>query len=193
MNDEKATFLKSAADAASVPHSGKPQIAMFGRSNVGKSSLINALTGQKNLSRASKTPGRTRLINLFDAGPYLLIDLPGYGFAKATKSETDTFQSLILDYLDEAPISLALVVIDIRHTPSDQDLAMMDSLRGREVPFVAVANKSDKLNRNEQTQALKKLRMQITDADIMPVSTETKTGIGELKTAITNALQKKTA
>jgi len=193
MSQAQATFVKSASDASGIPPNGKPQVALFGRSNVGKSSLINALTGQKGLSRASKTPGRTRLINIFDTGAYFLIDLPGYGFAKAAKHEADAFQSLIIEYLDEAPITFALVVIDMRHGPSEQDLAMMESLRGREVPFVVVANKSDKLNRSEQTLELKKLRSQITDVDLVAVSTETKDGISELKTIISSRLHKPTA
>ncbi|MFZ2804378.1 MAG: ribosome biogenesis GTP-binding protein YihA/YsxC [Patescibacteria group bacterium] len=192
MPETGARFIKSASDATSVPRDGKPQVAMFGRSNVGKSSLVNALTGKKGLSRTSNTPGRTRLINLFDAGPYLLVDLPGYGFAKAAKTDTEFFQGLVIDYLDEAPIALALVVIDIRHEPTGRDRAMMESLAARDIPFVVVANKSDKLKRGESMQTLKQLRANFTRSDVIAVSTETLDGLGELKTAINNALRTKT-
>jgi GTP-binding protein len=192
MSDQTPTFLKSASKAADVLQYQKPQVAMFGRSNVGKSSLINALTGRPGLSRASRTPGRTRLINVFDAGSHLLVDLPGYGFAKAAKETTDAFQHLVIEYLDEAPIALALLVVDIRHGLTDKDQAMRTSLEGRSIPYLIVANKSDKLSRGEIAQTVKRMKTDLPQPNIFTVSTEKMTGVGELKAAILNALRKAT-
>lgn len=184
MADTIPCFLKSASNVADVLQYQKPQVALFGRSNVGKSSLINALAGRTGLSRTSNTPGRTRLINVFDVGPYLLVDLPGYGFAKAAKETKETFQNLVVDYVDEAPIALALLVVDIRHGLTEKDQAMRASLEGRNIPYLIIANKMDKLSRNELTQMLRKMRTNIPQPDILAVSTETKHGIGELRSAI---------
>lgn len=182
-----ADFLRSVANTSQLPQTRQPCIALFGRSNVGKSSLINDLAQHRHLSRTSRTPGRTQLINIFEINKaFYLIDLPGYGYAKTAKDKKEAFQRLIIDYIEDASsnIALALLIIDARHGFLDLDHAMKESLEKRGIPYLVVANKIDKLNRNEKTQILKTLRTQSPDHQIIPYSTKTSEGRTELLNTI---------
>ncbi len=133
-----------------LPRDGRPQVCFAGRSNVGKSSLINALTGRKGLARTSKTPGRTREIHFFlaDDRAYL-VDLPGYGYAKVSQEERRRWGRLIEGYLEHADmLRLVVVILDIRRDPNEDDWDLIGWLRMRAIPFVVVLAKSDKVSGN---------------------------------------------
>jgi GTP-binding protein len=189
MDFTKAVFVKSVLDVSQLPRDNKPQVAFFGRSNVGKSSLINSLTRQKGMSRSSNTPGRTRSINLFLADESLyLIDLPGYGYTKASKETSEKFQKLIIDYLDaKPPLRLAVVILDVRHEPTAQDVAMVSSIVERDLPVAVVANKIDKLSNSEAKNRLRKLQTQFPNLPVVRHSAETKDGRGEILDLIDRA------
>lgn len=159
-----AQFITSATCLAQCPASASAEIAFVGRSNVGKSSVINALCHQKRLAKTSKTPGRTQLINFFQAGDnFFLIDLPGYGYASVSREKQHLWQKEITRFLTERQSLSALVlIIDIRHLLKDSDkvlLYMADSLA---LPVHILLNKADKLSRNQANQTLFKLRQTIT-------------------------------
>jgi GTP-binding protein len=140
-------FLLSATNMSQVPASDFPEIAFAGRSNVGKSSLINALTGRKTLARTSNTPGRTRQVNFFDLGGRLMVvDLPGYGFARAPKTEIAEWTALIEDYLrGRAQLRRVCLLIDARHGPKETDRQAMALLDQSAVPYQVVLTKGDKV------------------------------------------------
>ncbi|KAA0206001.1 YihA family ribosome biogenesis GTP-binding protein [Candidatus Uhrbacteria bacterium] len=178
----QALFLKSYADPKQVPQDGPPQVAVLGRSNVGKSSLINSLASDKKLAKTSSTPGRTQLINLFAFGKdFILVDLPGYGYAKTSHGQRDTLRDLIIGYLEEAgPLAGAVVITDARLGPTDLDRDMIDALERSEIPFIIVANKIDKLSRSERAERLRSLDVAYPNAVVIPHSAENKEGRGEL-------------
>ena len=140
-------LIVSAAEVAQVPPSARPEVAFAGRSNVGKSSLVNALTGRKTLARTSNTPGRTRLLNFFDLGGRLtLVDLPGYGYAKAGKAEIRQWTGLTRDYLrGRVELRRVCLLIDARHGVKDSDRSVMKLLDEAAVPFQVVFTKADKV------------------------------------------------
>lgn len=151
-----ARFVLSAASAADFPPAGPPEIAFVGRSNVGKSSLINALAGRK-LARTSAAPGKTRLINFYETNvagsPMYLVDLPGYGYARGGSPSAEAFKRLADEYFTrERRVAGILHLIDSRHPALAQDADAHDWLRAFGVPLVVIATKADKLNRAEQTQ-----------------------------------------
>ncbi len=160
----KTEFVLAAPDCTQVPCNGLPQLAVAGHSNVGKSSLLNTLLERKTLMRTSKRPGCTRLLNVFDVDQQLtLVDLPGYGFAKASKKEQGKWQRLIESYLldKSCPKRLVLVLLDARHGPKPSDLELIDWLNEEGIRWHPVATKTDKLNarlrdrrRNEMRDAL---------------------------------------
>jgi GTP-binding protein len=180
-----AEFVTSVVRMSDLPLD-RPHIALFGRSNVGKSSLINSLCGQKSLSRTSAIPGRTQTVNVFRINhQFYLIDLPGYGYAKTAKSKKEAFQNLIIDYIDsDAPIRLAVLITDSRHEPMDQDLAMIESLKGRGIPVAIIANKIDKLSNSELSLTKRKLHERFSNDLVIGYSSETKAGRSELLQAI---------
>ena len=152
-------FVKSAASLEDFPSDGLIEVAVVGRSNVGKSSLLNRLTGVKKLAFVSKTPGRTQLINFFrvDSDMYLA-DLPGYGFAKVPERVRKNWERLISSYLfDRAELKLALLLVDMRRDPMASDLQVRDLLTDAGVPIVVVATKADKLSGNKRAQQMSKL------------------------------------
>lgn len=146
-----ADFLKSLVDLNLLPQDGKPQVALVGRSNVGKSSLINHMAGRKDLARVSSSAGRTRTINLYQLERnYYLVDMPGYGFAHASKDQQVEFGNLIADYIETTPnIALVLLVIDAYVGPTDHDQDMLNMLQAAKIPFVMIVNKVDKLSQSE--------------------------------------------
>ena len=134
-----------------------PEIAVAGRSNVGKSSFINMLTGRKKLARSSSEPGRTRMLNFFslNGGECFLVDLPGYGYAKVPDKEKDAWKGLIEFYLKESPsLKLVLLIVDVRHEPSDLDLQLAEYLNYYSIPFLVIATKADKLSKESRRKAV---------------------------------------
>ena len=148
---KSADFLVSVANERNLPNYDKPEFAFVGRSNVGKSSLINALCNRKKLAKTSSLAGRTRLINFFEINKeIILVDLPGYGFAKASKTEQAKWQSLIGTYLSNSNnLKLVFVLVDIRHEPTELDLMMVNYLYQNNTPFVIVATKLDKIKKSQ--------------------------------------------
>ena len=142
---KEAKFITSVAESGKFYNDGRPIIAVSGKSNVGKSSLINMLAGNKKLAKTSDTPGRTRLVNYFDFGAFVLADLPGYGFAKVPKSEKDKWAKLLEDFFATQKITLLLSLSDIRHEPTAEDKQMINYLYHYAIPFIVVATKADKL------------------------------------------------
>ncbi|TVQ37345.1 MAG: YihA family ribosome biogenesis GTP-binding protein [Geminicoccaceae bacterium] len=142
---QPCTFLRGVVAVDQLPPFALPEVAFAGRSNVGKSSLINALTGRKTLARTSNTPGRTQEVNFFDlAGELILVDLPGYGFAKAPKAKVDAWVELIKAYLAGRPtLRLACVLVDARHGLKESDREVMQLLGKAAVPFLVVFTKAD--------------------------------------------------
>ncbi len=161
-------FLLSAASLGQCPDDDVPEVAFVGRSNVGKSSTLNRLTGRRQLARVSKTPGRTQLINLFtvhDGGR--LVDLPGYGYARAAKSQREIWSQAVDDYLNGRGNLVGVVlVMDIRHPLRASDQGMIDWCRDRSMPMLVLLNKADKLKRGARAQTRHK-----TQANMPPNST----------------------
>lgn len=173
----KARFIKSAAAYGDCIVSGFPQIAVVGKSNVGKSSFINAVTGESGLARASKDPGRTRLINFFLIDErYILTDLPGYGYAKVSQSEKKKWGELVEAYLEKEPmLAHVFFLVDIRHKPTTDDLVMYDYLFKRSIPYTVVATKSDKIAKSKIINEKRRLaaEFKIGSDDVIPVSAPT--------------------
>lgn len=146
-----AEFITSAAGKAQFVKSEKPIIAVCGKSNVGKSSFINMLANRKKLAKVSKDPGRTRLINYFDFGEFILADLPGYGFARVSREEKLKWARLLDDFFAEKDkISHVFALADIRHDPTADDMQMIEYLYYHLVPFTVIATKADKLSKSAQ-------------------------------------------
>jgi GTP-binding protein len=154
------SFAGSAAEAAQFPRDGLPEVALLGRSNVGKSSLLNALAGRSGLARVSGTPGRTRLVNFFRADDEMyLADLPGYGYAKVPEEVRRGWERLVRSYLEgREPLALCVFLVDARHEPLESDEHLGRYLRRVEVPFVLAATKADKLGRGARRQREEALR-----------------------------------
>ncbi len=159
MKITKATFFTSVANANNLINDGVSQIAFVGRSNVGKSSLINLLTNNSKLCKTSSTPGRTRLVNYFKInGQFYFVDLPGYGYAKASGQEIIGWQSLIEPYLINNPnLKLVCALVDSRIEPTENDKIMINFLNYYRIPFVVVATKCDKFAKSKIKPALNKL------------------------------------
>lgn len=154
---KSTSFLKSATRPGNYPESSCPEIAFAGRSNVGKSSLLNVLINRKNLVRTSSTPGRTQLINFFDLnGELLLVDLPGYGFAKVPMAVKKQWGPMIRTYLQTRETLAAVVMLfDARRVPRDEDLQLLDWLEEFNIPTIPVITKVDKISRNKRQQQIR--------------------------------------
>ena len=156
MEIKNAKFAVSLSAFGKFPGQGLPEIAMVGKSNVGKSSLINNLTRNSKLARTSSEPGKTRLVNLFLINEsFFLVDLPGYGFAKASKQEKDRWAEMIEGYLKGSEnLKRVFHLVDIRHEPTGEDRMMVEYLRAYDIPFTVVATKADKLSRAQRGRNL---------------------------------------
>ena len=159
MDIRNAKFETSVASSAKILSNGKQEIAFVGRSNVGKSSLINMLVKNSKLCRTSSTPGRTRLINYFLINDdFYFVDLPGYGYAKASKSEVDGWQSMIEPYLIDNPqLKLVCMLVDSRFEPTAQDKQMLKFLNYYQIPFIIIATKCDKFGKSQIKPQMQKI------------------------------------
>jgi GTP-binding protein len=185
---QECTFLTSAADLGGLPTPGLPEIAFAGRSNVGKSSLLNALAHRKSLARTSSTPGRTQQINFFELGGRLrLVDLPGYGYARAPHHAVQEWTQLIEDYLrGRAKLRRALVLVDARTGPKDSDMSALDLLDQAAVPIQVALTKIDKVSATELQARVQELEKDLAKRaaaanHVAPVSALKGTGIAELR------------
>lgn len=189
------TFTASAGSAAQFPRDGLPEVAFLGRSNVGKSSLLNALAGTRGLAHVSSTPGRTRTVNFFRVGNELyLADLPGYGYANAPREVREGFERLVTSYLiGRAPLALCVFLVDARHDPMEGDRLLQAFLREQGLPFLVAATKADKLGRGALAQRVRMLERDLAaEAEgLLAVSAETKAGIPELWRAVREAAGRK--
>lgn len=190
MKIKQAEFITSVASANNFLKVNKPIIAVAGKSNVGKSSLINMLANQKKLAKTSTTPGRTRLINYFDFGAFMLVDLPGYGFAKVSKEEKQKWGNLMESFLSSQKIDLLLSLVDIRHDPTQDDKMMINYLYHYAVPFALVATKADKLAKTKIKPRIKEIAssLKVGFADITATSADTGFGKDELFKIIEQAI-----
>lgn len=174
-----AKFITSAASKAQFITTDKPVIAVCGKSNVGKSSFINMLAGQHKLANVSGEPGRTRLINYFDFGNFILADLPGYGYAKVSKSEKEKWAKLLDDFFNgENAVAHVFALCDIRHAPTENDITMVNYLYARTIPFTIVATKADKLSRAQTVKAIGVLATHYTCGKDAIIATSAKTAVG---------------
>lgn len=185
MKVKNASYVKGASDYSQCIVSELPQIAVAGKSNVGKSSFINYLVGDGKLARTSKLPGRTRLINYFlindgDEKGFLLVDLPGYGFAKVSDAEKLKWSDLLENYLaNERRLVQVLFLVDIRHDPTKDDAAMYNYMFVNNVPFTVVATKADKLPKSQVKNRCRAIAsyFKLGEANVLPVSSSAKTGL----------------
>ena len=176
---------------STLPENQHPEVAFSGKSNVGKSSLINGLMNRKAYARVSQQPGKTQTINFYNInGALYYVDLPGYGFARRSKAERDRWAELIGDFFDsERSFNLVVSLADIRHDPSKLDHDMIDYLQGNEFNFIVCLTKADKLSHTQQARqaaAIKK-QLNVSAENVIITSSQTGTGIDELKRRIAEA------
>jgi GTP-binding protein len=184
-------FVGAFTDA--LPPPTLPEVAVAGRSNVGKSSAINELLRRKGIARVSRTPGRTQTLNLFEVGGQgILVDLPGYGFAKVPEELAVAWRGFIERYLGDRPsLRLVIVLVDARHEAQPADVALVQGLLDVDIPICVVATKADKLTRNQLSLSLPKLAVGLGVPDILPISSLTGDGIAELRARIERAWKQK--
>ncbi|MDR0423876.1 MAG: ribosome biogenesis GTP-binding protein YihA/YsxC [Clostridiales Family XIII bacterium] len=185
MRIKSSELMAVAVKKSQYPPDDMAEIAFAGRSNVGKSSLLNLLTGRKSLARVSGNPGKTRTLNFYLInGEFRIVDLPGYGYAKAAKTVTENWGEMIEGYLKgRQGLKRVALLVDIRHRPSAQDVQMHDWLRHYGLDGLTVATKADKIPRSEAARNIKTIREVLglgPDEKVIPVSTLKKTGVDEL-------------
>ena len=188
INTNNANISITVGNSRQFPRDPRPEVALSGRSNVGKSSLINTLLGRKSLARVSSSPGKTITINYYDVDKKMyLVDLPGYGYAKRSQESKRGWSTLTEDYFVKNPssdaIKLVIQLIDIRTGPTDDDIMMINFLIDNEVDFIVVATKTDKLSKTQLSNALEALHKEYfegTDIEIIPFSSVTRVGKDEV-------------
>lgn len=193
MNFNNAEFEYAAGRADQLPESTLPEVVFSGRSNVGKSSLINKLVNRKALARVSATPGKTATINFFNVGDFRLVDLPGYGYAKVSHGEKKRWAELVEGYFAEnRNFCLIIQIVDMRHPPSRDDMAMIDFLYKSGFPFAIVLTKKDKLNKTMQTKRLESLKEELAeyeDIKLFPFSALKGDGTEEIREYIASCVE----
>ncbi len=193
MNYNKVEFEAAFGTLKQIPQSDLPEIVFAGRSNVGKSSMLNKLFNRKNLARVSSMPGKTITINFFKVEDVRIVDLPGYGYAKVAKGEKRRWAEMMEGYF-QSPRNIKLVVqlVDMRHKPSEDDYVMMRFLQDAELPFIVAATKCDKLNKTQYNDRVNGLKEELKefgeDLVIIPFSSEKGNGVDELKVQIEKVL-----
>ncbi|ASS37811.1 ribosome biogenesis GTP-binding protein YihA/YsxC [Mogibacterium pumilum] len=195
MQINKSELEAVAVKATQYPEPGVPEIAFAGRSNVGKSSLLNLITRRKNLARVSGSPGKTRTINFYRVNDeFRIVDLPGYGYARVSKSESEKWGAMMEGYLESRKGLLKVIqLVDIRHNPSAQDVQMYEYLKYYNLDGIVVATKADKVSSNQRSKNISKIRKTLgmnKDDKIIPVSTLKRTGhdvlLGEIEQLLEN-------
>jgi GTP-binding protein len=187
-----AKFITSAAVKSQFIESDKPIIAVCGKSNVGKSSFINMLANQKKLAKVSQEPGRTRLINYFDFGQFILADLPGYGYAKVSKAEKEKWAKMLDDFFAEKDkIAHVFALCDSRHDPTEDDKLMVNYLYYHLIPFTVVATKADKLSKMKVKQSMSNIASiyKCGVGDIVATSSVTRLGLDEVFAEIEKVIE----
>jgi GTP-binding protein len=185
INWHNASHHSSYGRFSQIPPVSNHEIAFSGRSNVGKSSLINKLLNRKSLARVSSRPGKTITINYFDIdGKIFIVDLPGYGYAKIAKSEKERFGALTERYLQSGRITLLVQLIDFRHPPTKDDLLMLEFLQYNKIDFVIALTKADKLKKKQQEANFTAIKNQFPGIEIIPFSAETGEGVCQLRQII---------
>ena len=192
MNYNTAKFEQAFGISSQLPASDVAEIAFAGRSNVGKSSLLNKIFNRKQLARVSSVPGKTITINFDDVDGVKFVDLPGYGYAKISKQEKERFAELMEGYFQgERNLRLVVQLVDMRHKPTADDIGMIEFMKQMEIPFIIVMTKSDKLKVKEYKKRLadSKTELEIAgDVPIIPFSSQTGEGVDEVKRYIEQAL-----
>lgn len=189
-----ATFITSAAKKEQFIETDKPIIAVCGKSNVGKSSFINMLSNRKKLAKTSKEPGRTRLVNYFDFGEFVLADLPGYGFARVSKTEKLKWARLLDDFFAaKEKIAHVFALADIRHDPTEDDRQMIEYLYYHVIPFTVIATKADKLSRAQQSRGVSNIAAvyKCGKDDVVATSAKTRQGLDGVMKKIEGVLRLK--
>lgn len=186
MRYDKAEFKAAYGTFGQLPESDLPEIAFAGRSNVGKSSLLNKLFGRKNLARVSSVPGKTITINFYQVDEYNFVDLPGYGYAKVAKTEKDRWAEMMEGYFNsDRNIRLVVQLVDMRHPPTKDDIMMMEFLRANGYDYIVVMTKSDKLKKkkeyNERIEKSKQEMSFVPDEKLIPFSSENSQGLDTIK------------
>lgn len=185
LNYNKAEFTAAYGKFSQIPAPERIEIAFAGHSNVGKSTLINKLFNRKNLARVSSVPGKTATINFYGLENIYFVDLPGYGYAKVSKSEKERWSGLIEGYLSsDRDIRLVFMLVDMRHSPTKDDVQMINYLIDTEMPFVLVLTKADKLNKTERAKRLEAFKNEIPcfeDIHTISFSSQTFEGVEELR------------
>lgn len=187
MNFNKAEFTASYGISSQLAADGLPEIAFAGRSNVGKSSLLNKLFNRKNLARVSSVPGKTVTVNFYNVDGNRFVDLPGYGYAKISKSEKDRFAELMEGYFQSGRnIKLVVQLVDMRHKPSADDIGMISFLNEFELPYIIVLTKADKLKKKEYASRLAAIPEELGNpaVPIIPFSAQNGLGVDEVKKMI---------
>lgn len=189
MKVTSAEFIKSAVHERDFPKEKTPEIAFVGRSNVGKSSLINTIVGRKGLAKTSSTPGRTRLVNFFRINNKLtFVDLPGYGFAKVAASLREEWGPMIEGYLQQREnLKGVVLIMDIRRPPEEEEETLAEFLGSLEIPIIVALTKVDKLSANERARQLKLFKKEV-DGSVIPFSSSTGEGKDDLWKAIRDLL-----
>jgi GTP-binding protein len=190
MKITSAEFVKSAFQPSDWPRDGRPEISFLGRSNVGKSSLLNSLLQRRSLARTSNTPGRTQSLNYFLVNDSLyFVDLPGYGFAKVSKSMRSDWGKMAEEYLAERnELVLSIQLVDSRHKPTALDLQLHEWLVHHEKPHIIVATKSDKLSANELTKQMRRIQTEMTGSKVISYSSQTGKGRDSVWSEIASAV-----
>lgn len=194
MNYNNAIFEKSFGTAEQLEASDLPEICFCGRSNVGKSSLINRVLGRKSIARVSSKPGKTVTVNFYRVGDFRLVDLPGYGYAKVPFSEKSRWAELMEGYFQSGRnIKMAFQLIDMRHPATEFDISMLDFMSQMGIPYTVILTKSDKLNKTETQTRLSLIKEELGEfADgiqIIPFSAQNNDGVEKLREVIENSLK----